>query len=270
MGDNYYKLKQYVSNSDLNALRVALGWKIQIKGDKEKAYSFGNLIDALITEPGLINADYRAVVAADGTFIEFDLDTWNKAQAMRNAALSHPTIKMILGNMEFQLVVKHEAFRIESPVAAFHMPVRIKMDGCAQKIKTGMDLKSTAAKTDKAFRASLDTFDYDQQCAWYMDIAGLDFFWFVGVGKEALRNGTYPVFLFAVTRGDEFYESGRAKYQDIAEQYHRLILGLDYEMVINRKFYQYETGTQTDFSDYEIVSDEAIPPGSGLDAAPWE
>lgn len=229
--DNYFSLKEYVSNSDLTALQFAIGERPEILGDKQAIYNFGSLIDAMITEPELVVPEHNAIVNADGELISFDPAIYSKAMRMREDAMENSGLSLLLKNMSFQEIVKKKKFLIDSPTGLFSLPVRIKMDGCNRPIRTGWDLKTTAAKNQAAFRESLSFFEYDRQCAWYMDIAGLDRFWFTGIGKEPLRTGKHPIFMHAVERGDEFHQSGVKKYQRLAEIYHMCILSLNTDLI---------------------------------------
>ena len=51
--DEYYNRTE-VSNSDLTALRDLLHPRMQF-GDREAAFRFGTLVDAIITEPTRVN-----------------------------------------------------------------------------------------------------------------------------------------------------------------------------------------------------------------------
>lgn len=55
MQDTYYQRSE-VSNSDLTELKNILYPRTQY-GDKEKAFKFGSLIDAMITEPERVRYD---------------------------------------------------------------------------------------------------------------------------------------------------------------------------------------------------------------------
>lgn len=228
--ENYYGLRSYVSNSMLTELQIALGERPAF-GDpssKERAYAFGNLYDALMTEPDLIVESHRAVRTSEGELIEFDQETYDRAQAMRRDAMEHHNMTLLLSTMKFQVVHKVEDFEIDSETARFTMPIRCKLDGEARRIKTGWDLKSTACPTEKAFIDSIDFFDYDRQGVLYMDVAGLDYFWFTGVGKQIdKKTRKHPVFFYVIQRGDATYLRGRAKYQRLAELYHLTVLGLN-------------------------------------------
>ncbi len=228
--EDYYSLRRYVSNSMLTELQIALGERM-IFGDaqtKVKAYSFGNLHDAIMTEPELIVESHRAVRTADGELVEFDQETYDRAHAMKRDAMEHQNMSLLLTTMKFQVVHKIEHFEVNSATARFTMPIRMKLDGEARSIKTGWDLKTTACTTEKAFIESIDVFDYDRQGAFYMDGADLDYFWFTGVGKQIdKKTRKHPVFFYVIKRGDATYLRGRAKYQRLAELYHLTVLGLN-------------------------------------------
>ncbi len=57
--DTYYQRRE-VSNSDLTALKELLHPRLQF-GDREQAFRFGSLVDAIITEPDRVNY-YRLTV----------------------------------------------------------------------------------------------------------------------------------------------------------------------------------------------------------------
>jgi len=216
---NYYDIPDYASNSDLGELDRLLNGGHEFGGDKKTIFAFGNLVDALISEPELVNHENQTVKDAHGEVLTFTQVEWDKAQRMRKAALDHPFVKLLVGCMEFQVVAINPKFEIDCEYAKFTIPARGKADGIAKAIKTGMDLKTTACTNLKAFIDSLMLFDYDRQSAWYMDLFGLDRFIFVGIGKTQNRKGQHEIFIHAVERGDEMYKSGLAKYQKLAFMY---------------------------------------------------
>ena len=71
--DTYY-LRSEVSNSDLTTLKQLLHPRLQF-GDKEAAFRFGNLVDAIITEPSRVNY-YRNMVDD----VQYSLDEFSHAQ----------------------------------------------------------------------------------------------------------------------------------------------------------------------------------------------
>jgi hypothetical protein len=222
---NYYDEIDYVSNSDLGELKKLLNCEVDRCTNLKEIFAFGNLVDALISEPELVNEEAQTVVDAHGEVLSFTQAQWDQAQRMKRAAHNHPFVKLLVDHMEFQAVAKVEKFEIDCEYAKFTIPARGKADGIARAIKTGMDLKTTACTTVKSFLDSIALFDYDRQAAWYMDLFKLDRFIFVGISKKQNRQGHHEILLHAVERNDEMYKSGLAKYQKLAFQYKTLILG---------------------------------------------
>lgn len=227
-GLNYYKQTQFVSNSEIGKF---MNWLQGKYGISYASASFGNLLDALMTEEELVSHENRTVCMADGVYAEFSEEDFSRAMLMRETAYKDPTISLIMKNMDFQYEKYIDCFEIEHSGRTFSLPFRIKMDGNARRIRTGMDLKSTIATTQKQFEESILHFNYDRQSSVYMDVEELDRFWFVGVGKKPLKNGTHPVFKKAVKRGDEFYQAGRAKYQYWCDLYDALIHNLNINLM---------------------------------------
>ena len=77
MQDTYYQRSE-VSNSDLTELKNLLYPRTQY-GDKEKAFKFGSLIDAMITEPERVRYDKRMV-----DDILYSGEDWELAEAMKH------------------------------------------------------------------------------------------------------------------------------------------------------------------------------------------
>ena len=76
--DSYY-LRREVSNSDLSALKNILHPRMQF-GDKEAAFRFGSLVDAIITEPARV--DYYSLMVDDVQYFE---DEFRHAQEMQKS-----------------------------------------------------------------------------------------------------------------------------------------------------------------------------------------
>ena len=69
--DEYYNRRE-VSNSDLTELKNLLHPRQQF-GDKEAAFRFGSLVDAIITEPDRVNVYRYTVDDVQYTADEFEL-----------------------------------------------------------------------------------------------------------------------------------------------------------------------------------------------------
>lgn len=207
IADPYYSRPE-VSNSELGWLEKY--WlPQQVIIDLEAAYRFGSLLDAMITEPDKVDYFNRSV---DGTV--FEKEEFEKAARMKRVFLSDPFCKSLTEMAEMQKVSIDPEFRINYNGYKFTLPVRAKWDFFVNHIDLGADLKSTACTTQKQFEQSIRHFNYDRQCAFYMDIEGKNNFMFVGVSKVNMK-----IFKVPVTRGSELYKSGREKYEELAFKY---------------------------------------------------
>lgn len=228
---SYFSLKQYISNSDFSAVKKALAME-RTWGDMQKAFDFGSLVDAMVTEPDLLDADNMVLKNHNG-ILTYEKDDWDKATLMKRAIDDDEMARYVINMMDKQVVEKLDEFPFEYAGLEVWMPVRCKLDGIKKSIKTGMDLKSTACLNLKSFIKTIETWDYDRQAAFYMDVCCLDNFWFFGVSKKPNKRGKHEVFKLAVQRDDEIYLSGRAKYQKLGFFYNLLIYSLDFDLVTN-------------------------------------
>jgi len=202
-GEGYYERNE-VSNSDLGFIQKY--WEPEtIFADKQAAYKFGSLIDAMITEPERVNYLTLKVDNVQYTHAEFE-----QAKAMKRAFMANPMAAQMLKMASTQTVMTREA-TIEFEGFTFNLSVRCKWDLWMPNMNWGGDIKSTAATTQAQFIAACNYFDYDRQRAWYMDIAGSDKDILIGISKKNNK-----VFQLPITRGDAFYNSGRAKYEELA------------------------------------------------------
>lgn len=193
-----------VSNSDLSWLKDY--WKPKMdEVVKEKAYKFGTLIDAIVTEPHKV--DYFKKQVEDVKYSEEDFE---KGIAMKKAFMNDPFAKNILSQSDMQKVmIVNRTFNFDD--VEFKLDTRCKWDLWMENLGWGGDLKSTTATTQKQFEEAVRYFDYDRQRAWYMDIAGSNQDVLIGVSKV-----NYKVFKVPIRRGDELYNSGFKKYNELA------------------------------------------------------
>lgn len=209
-GVDYFDLPQ-TSNSDLSALMDATGTSDHYFGSKERAYAFGSLIDAVVTEEDKINVFKKQFNNARQDDIDFE-----KALRMRESFFKDPECRMIHRHSDFQKVmIRNVPFTAGN--IDFTLPMRCKWDFWIDIAWMGADLKSTAAETQQQFENACRHFSYDRQRAFYMTIAGSDRDMLIGVSKV-----NYKVFKFRVNRGDEFFKSGMAKLKELAFKYHML------------------------------------------------
>lgn len=209
--DEYYRRSE-VSNSDLTELKNLLHPRPQF-GDKEAAFRFGTLVDAVITEPERVNY-YRFTVddvqyAEDEFLIAQDMYKSLKMEARRD-----PFLAKVLEMAETQrfMVNKQQVFQYGG--FHFRLDTRCKWDWFFPLMNFGGDLKTTFATTQKQFDEAVDFFDWDRSRAWYMDIAQSDRDFIYAISKQ---NGR--VFKKFINRGDEIYRRGREKYEELAFQW---------------------------------------------------
>lgn len=211
--DEYYNRTE-VSNSDLTALRDILHPRPQF-GDKEAAFRLGNLVDAIITEPSRVDY-YRLMV--DGE--QYSEDDFNHAQEMQKALRMEARHDSFLAKMlemaETQRTMVNKAQQFKYCGFPFTLDTRCKWDWWLGLF--GGDLKTTFASTRQQFEEAVDFFDWDRSRAWYMDIAHSDRDFIYAISKKNCR-----VFKKFITRGDEVYNRGREKYEELAFQYWCLI-----------------------------------------------
>ena len=204
--DTYY-LRSEVSNSDLTELKNILHPRMQF-GDKEAAFRFGSLVDAIITEPARV--DYYRLQVDDEQYTE---DEFRHAQemlkALRCEAKKDPFLFRVLGFAETQKFMVNKAQLLSYCGFDFHLDTRCKWDWWLGSF--GGDLKTTFASTQKQFEDALDFFDWDRSRAWYMDIAGSRQDFIVGISKKNQK-----VFKVFIKRDDKIYKRGKEKYDELA------------------------------------------------------
>lgn len=204
--DQYYGRTE-VSNSDLGWLDKYFLPTSQVY-DINAAYRFGNLIDAMITEPHRCN--HYSYKVDDEPFTKAE---WEQAYRMLEAFRNDPICKHYESMATGQNVMSRE-MEFNHAGLTFTMPVRCKWDLWMPPVRHGADIKSTTATTQKGFEQSLQYFNYDRQRAFYMDIAGADRDLLIGISKINFR-----IFKVPIIRGDATYESGKEKYTAAAFKY---------------------------------------------------
>lgn len=209
--DAYYQRSE-VSNSDLTALKELLHPR-PIYGDREAAFRFGSIVDAVITEPSRVDFLHMTIDGAPVDEQEF-LHAREMQRALRTEARSDRFLAMVLRHAQTQRYMVNHGQRFENGGFEFTLDTRCKWDWWLPAWGAGGDLKTTSASTQAEFEAAIDTFDWDRSRAWYMDIAfsGRDFIY--AISKKNCR-----IFKKFIQRGDQTYNRGREKYSDLAFQY---------------------------------------------------
>lgn len=209
--DKYYERGE-VSNSDLTALKYMLHPRMQY-GDREAAFRFGTLVDAIITEPSRVDV---FALTVDGE--QYSADEFAHARGMHDAlraeARNDRLLAMVLDGAETQRVMVNRAQQFGYCGFPFTLDTRCKWDWWLPFCNFGGDLKTTFAETQKQFDEAVDFFDWDRSRAWYMDIAHSDRDFIYAISKKNNR-----VFKKFIVRGDDTYLRGREKYEELAFQY---------------------------------------------------
>lgn len=207
--DTYY-LRSEVSNSDLTELKNILHPRMQF-GDKEAAFRFGSLVDAIITEPARV--DYYRLTVDDEQYSEEEFrHAGEMLKSLRMEARHDEFLFRVLGYAETQKFMVNKAQQFTYCDFPFSLDTRCKWDWWLGSF--GGDLKTTFAATQQQFEEAVDFFDWDRSRAWYMDIAGSDMDFIYAISKKNCR-----VFKKFIRRDDEVYNRGREKYEELAFQY---------------------------------------------------
>ena len=209
--DEYYRRSE-VSNSDLTELKNLLHPRPQF-GDKEAAFRFGTLVDAVITEPERVNYYRFTVDDVQYTEDEF-LIAQDMYRSLKMEARRDPFLAKVLEMAETQRFMVNRQQMFQYGGFHFALDTRCKWDWFFPLMNFGGDLKTTFATTQKQFDEAVDFFDWDRSRAWYMDIAQSDRDFIYAISKQ---NGR--VFKKFINRGDEIYRRGREKYEELAFQW---------------------------------------------------
>ena len=210
--DAYYQ-RDEVSNSDLTALKEIL-YPRPVFGDREAAFRFGSIVDALITEPARVDFLHMTI---DGNPIDEDefLHAREMQRALRAEARRDQFLAKVLEIAETQRYMVNKGQVFDNGGFEFTLDTRCKWDWWLDAPHFGGDLKTCSATTEKEFLDSVDYFDWDRSRAWYMDIANSNKDFIYAISKK-----NFKVFkLFINNREEAIYKRGREKYEDLAFKY---------------------------------------------------
>lgn len=214
---DYYKMYDYVSNSQLGAFDEATRMKLKPENIQE-IYDFGNLFDAIVTEEEKFDFENN-IMTDQKRKVLFEEYLVEKAKLMKEAVLDDKMFQLILNNSKKQHVILRKAHEFQWCGIKFKLPLRIKMDLYISG-NLVVDLKSTACTSYKQFVASISHFNYDRQGAFYIDVAKVDKILYVGVSKKKnKKTGNHDVYKYMIERDSEVYLSGLQKYTSIAFRY---------------------------------------------------
>lgn len=209
--DAYYQRSE-VSNSDLTALKELLHPRPMF-GDREAAFRFGSIVDAIITEPSRV--DFLRMTI-DGEPVDEDefLHAREMQRALRAEARRDPFLAKVLELADTQRFMVNKAQEFENGGFHFTLDTRCKWDWWLDAAHFGGDLKTCAASAQREFEDAVDFFDWDRSRAWYMDIAKSNKDFIYAISKKNCN-----IFKLFINRGDAIYNRGREKYEDLAFKY---------------------------------------------------
>ena len=206
--DEYYNRSE-VSNSDLTTLQNLLHPKLQF-GDKEKAFKFGTLLDAIITETERVN--FYTLQVDDVQYSEDDFELAREMQkSLRMEARTDMFLAMVLKEAETQAVSVHKKQQFMYGDFGFTLDTRCKWDWFFRNYHFGGDLKSTFASTQKQFEEALEFFSWIRSRAWYMDVEGTNRDFIYAISKKNCK-----VFKKFFERDDKYYQKGKEEYSELA------------------------------------------------------
>lgn len=206
--DSYY-LRTEVSNSDLTELKNYLYPRTQY-GDKEKAFKFGTLVDALITENERVHYSKRMVDDVTYSREDFELGLAMR-EALRKEARKDEFLRAILSNSDTQKFMVNKSQRFLYGNFEYTLDTRCKWDWWLPDFGFGGDLKTTFAESQNQFNEAIDFFDWDRSRAWYMDIAGSQQDFIYAISKKNLK-----IFKAFIRRDNDTYKRGKEKYDELA------------------------------------------------------
>lgn len=206
--DSYY-LRTEVSNSDLTELKNYLYPRTQY-GDKEKAFKFGTLVDALITENERVHYSKRMVDDVTYSREDFELGLAMR-EALRKEARKDEFLRAVLSSSDTQKFMVNKSQRFLYGNFEYTLDTRCKWDWWLPDFGFGGDLKTTFAESQNQFNEAIDFFDWDRSRAWYMDIAGSQQDFIYAISKKNLK-----IFKAFIRRDDDTYKRGKEKYDELA------------------------------------------------------
>ncbi len=214
--DTAYYQRSEVSNSDLTSLKYELHPQLDLlkPSAKELAFHLGTLVDGLVTEPK--NSNHFRMTVGDEKYTKEEWN-WGKKMlnAIRKASKKDPFLAYVLENAETQKCFVNPQQHFDVGCYSFDLPTRCKFDFWLGHF--GGDLKTTSATTYDQFIQQIDWVDWDRSRAWYMDLVNSinplygnqDFIY-------AISKKNFKVFFLKIMRGDEIYNRGREKYEELA------------------------------------------------------
>ena len=184
----------------------------------QKAFKFGTLVDALITENERVHYSKRMVDDVTYSREDFELGLAMR-EALRKEARKDEFLRAVLSNSDTQKFMVNKSQRFLYGNFEYTLDTRCKWDWWLPSFGFGGDLKTTFAESQNQFNEAIDFFDWDRSRAWYMDIAGSQQDFIYAISKKNLK-----IFKAFIRRDDDTYKRGKEKYDDLAFKWWQLMV----------------------------------------------
>jgi exodeoxyribonuclease VIII len=233
--DTYFADTKYVTNTHLKKINEGgpqhLKAYHELGGKTSKAFTFGSAVHCIVLEPDMFEARFYAVDDSEiceeiggkrptttkaykewiGEILinnanreRLTMEEMDRVFAIRDKLTSIPNVVQLLSQTKNEIVYQNTLLGVKC---------KSKLD--ATKVgKYVVDLKTMAdAVTEQSFLKAMRKYSYDQQGAFYKDVANIDKFYFIAVEK------TYPFTVGIFELGEDSYISGKEKYEYALEQF---------------------------------------------------
>ena len=206
---DYFDLEG-LNNSTLTQLKCELEGSEFDTEALRGAFDFGTLVDNALTEKWKLDFDS---LQCDG--IQFDKETWDLGMDCADKIRESDIFSSFQKAGAKSQYIFIRTMDIDGSVK---LKCKCKYDLLAKKIKSGADIKTTSCSSQSSFEKSITRLGYHRAAAFYMDIARIDYFWFLAISKV-----TKELFIYCIKRDDKLFIEGQQEYIDLCISYNNLI-----------------------------------------------
>lgn len=140
-----------------------------------------------------------------------------QVKKLAKAYYAHPYCQMVhtKADKQVEMYKYNHLFNVDG--FQFNLDVKCLWDFFFKSAGFGGDLKRTSARTQEQFEQHAIDFEYTRSRAWYMDIAGSDKDFLIGINESG------EIFFIWIHRGDKFHATGVEQYNDLALKQYMLL-----------------------------------------------
>lgn len=233
--DKYFADTDYVTNTHLKKINEGgpqhLKAYYELGGTESKAFTFGSAVHCVVLEPDMFEARFYAVddseiiaeiggkrptstkqykewlneiLINNANRERLTMEEMDRVFAIRDKLMSIPNVVQLLDQTKKEIVYQNTLLGVKC---------KSKLDA-TNTGKYVIDLKTMSdAVTERSFIKTMRKYSYDQQAAFYKDVANIDKFYFIAVEK------TYPFTVGIFELGEDSYISGKEKYENALNQF---------------------------------------------------